>query len=131
MNGMKKLTVLFLISLLTAISCFSRDIYQLNDSTVAISTQQLKQVNLIFLEHDKLSKENKELVNKVNTQWRIINNYQKIDSLRVVKELNYQYQIEDLNKQIKKKSKSSLRNGLLIGGICGISITSLIFLLAK
>lgn len=131
MNGMKKLTVLFLISLLTVMSCFSRDIYQLNDSTVAISTQQLKQVNLIFLEHDKLSKENKELVNKINTQHQIINNYKQIDSLRVVKELDYQRQIGDLNKEIKNKSKSSLRKGLLIGGICGVSITSLIFLLVK
>lgn len=131
MNGMKRITGLFLISLLTVISCFSRDIYQLNDSLVVITTQQLKQTNLIFLEHEKLSKENIELTNKIKIQQEMLDNYQKVDSLRINKEREYQLQIDNLNKQIKVKSKSSLKKGILIGGICGVSITSLIFLLAR
>lgn len=61
----------------------------------------------------------------------MINNYQKVDSLRLLKEKQYEEQIVDLNKQIKKKSRANLKKGLLIGGGIGISITSLLFLLIK
>lgn len=96
-----------------------------------ITTQQLKQTNLIFVEHEKLTKENIELNKKIDVQKQMINNYQQVDSLRLLKEQQYEKQIVDLNKEIKKKSKSNLRNGILIGGVVGISVTSLLFLLIK
>lgn len=98
---------------------------------VVITTQQLKQTNLIFVEHEKLTKENIELNKKIDVQKQMINNYQQVDSLRLLKEQQYEKQIVDLNKEIKKKSKSNLRNGILIGGVVGISVTSLLFLLIK
>ena len=133
MNGMKRIIILFLINLLIVISSFSQTIYpkQINDSLVIITTQQLKQSNLIFVEHDKLKRENVELTNKIDIQKQMLTNCQKLDSLRLLKEQDYQLQIDNLNKQIKSKSKSSLKKGILIGGVCGVSITSLIFLLAR
>lgn len=130
---MKRITILFLISLLTAISGFSEDIYpkKLNDTLVIITSTQLKQSNLIFLEKEKLSKENKELEEKIVLQNQIINNYIQVDSLRVVEQQQFKLQIENLNKEIRKKSKSSLRNGLIYGGIAGISLTSILFLLLR
>lgn len=103
----------------------------MGDSLVLITTDQLKQSNLIFLEHDKLSKENIQLNKKIKYQEEIINNYSKIDSLNVLKQQELSNKITDLQSEIKKKSKSSLRNGILIGGGVGIVVTSLVFLLIR
>lgn len=103
----------------------------MGDSLVLITTDQLKQSNLIFLEHDKLSKENIQLNKKIKYQEEIINNYSKIDSLNVLKQQELSNRITDLQSEIKKKSKSSLRNGILIGGGVGIVVTSLVFLLIR
>ena len=96
-----------------------------------ITTNQLKQTNLILLEHDKLSKENVLLNKKVEYQEEIITNYAKIDFLNILKQQELSDQITKLQSDIKKKSKVSLRNGLLIGGGVGIAITSLVFLLVR
>lgn len=103
----------------------------MGDSLVLITTDQLKQSNLIFLEHDKLSKENIQLNKKIKYQEEIINNYSKIDSLNILKQQELNNQITNLQSEIKKKSKSSLRNGILIGGGVGIAVTSLVFLLIR
>ena len=112
---MKKISLLLLINLLTAISCFSQDIYpkKLNDSLVIITSEQLKQTNLIFLEHDKLSKENKMLYNKVSLLDSLNNNYVKIDSLNTIT-------INSLKQELKEKAKKNkpIKN-YLIGGSFG------------
>lgn len=125
--------MLFCISLLTVICGSSQTTYPklVGDSLVLITTNQLKQTNLILLEHDKLSKENVLLNKKVEYQEEIITNYAKIDSLNILKQQELSDQITKLQSDIKKKSKVSLRNGLLIGGGVGIAITSLVFLLVR
>ena len=87
--------------------------------------------NLILLEHDKLSKENVLLNKKIEYQEEIITNYAKIDSLNILKQQELNNQITSLQSEIKKKSKVSLRNGILIGGGIGIAVTSLVFLLIR
>jgi len=111
---MKKINLLLLISLLTAISGFSQDTYpkKLNDTLVIITSDQLKQTNLIFLEHDKLSKENKQLYSKVALLDSINNNYVKIDSLNNVT-------ISNLKRELDKKSKNKPVKNYLIGGGVG------------
>lgn len=110
---MKKISLLLLISLLTAISCFSQDIYpkKLNDSLVVITANQLKQTNLIFLEHGKLSKENKMLYNKVALLDSLNNNYVKIDSINNIT-------INNLKQELSKKSKKPIKH-YIIGGSFG------------
>lgn len=103
----------------------------MGDSLVLITTDQLKQTNLILLEHDKLSKENVLLNKKIEYQEEIITNYAKIDSLNILKQQELNNQITNLQSEIKRKSKVSLRNGILIGGGIGIAVTSLVFLLIR
>ena len=103
----------------------------MGDSLVLITTNQLKQTNLILLEHDKLSKENVLLNKKIEYQEEIITNYAKIDSLNILKQQELNNQITNLQSEIKRKSKVSLRNGILIGGGIGIAVTSLVFLLIR
>jgi hypothetical protein len=112
---MKKISLLLLINLLTAISCFSQDIYpkKLNDSLVIITSEQLKKTNLIFLEHNKLSKENKMLYDKVSLLDSLNNNYVKIDSLNTIT-------INSLKQELNEKAKKNkpIKN-YLIGGSFG------------
>lgn len=113
--------------------CSSQTTYPhiLNDSLVIITAEQLKQTNLIFLEHDKLTKENAQLLNKINQQNQMINNYIKIDSLNIKKQAELNNTIDNLKSDIKKKSKTSVKKGILFGSGLGIAVTSLVFLLVK
>ena len=130
---MKRTIILFYISLLIAMYCSSQTTYPhiLNDSLVIITAEQLKQTNLIFLEHDKLTKENAQLLNKINQQNQMINNYIKIDSLNIKKQAELNNTIDNLKSDIKKKSKTSVKKGILFGSGLGIAVTSLVFLLVK
>ncbi len=115
---MKKISLLLLINLLTAISCFSQDIYpkKLNDSLVIITADQLKQTNLIFLEHDKLLKENSMLYNKINLLDSLNNNYVKIDSLNNITINNLKQELD-----AKAKKNKPIKN-YIIGGSFGAII---------
>jgi len=126
---MKRIVVLLLISLSIAICGFSQNTYPrtLTDSTVEITNEQLKQTNLVFLEHHKLTLENKNLKNKINLLDSIIVNNNKIDSLRVIDYTNLQTDYESL----KKKCKVSRTKSFLTGSLIGVAITSIIAILIK
>lgn len=102
---------------MTTISTFSQNTYpkQINDSLVVITTEQLKQTNLIFLEHDKLSKENVLLQEKINTQNEIIINYKKLDEERLIQQKELNDKVVHLNKEIKKKNLLLCGSCLLVG----------------
>lgn len=137
MYSIKRIAILFLTILLVRTTCFSSNTSEVieQDSTVLITSDQLKSANLIFVEHKKLLEENKLL----NLQ---IQNYQtktdyllKTDSLRTAQITNYQYlnesyatRIEDLNKVIKRKNRAV--TCWKIGGIT-VSIGLILFLLLK
>lgn len=134
---MKRIVMIFLIILLMRITCFSaitsEEITQ--DSIVSITSSQLKSANLIFVEHDKLLKENNLLSQQVYNYQIKTNLLSKTDSLRLEQLANYEAlnssyakQVDDLNNTIKKKDRSILY--LEIGGIT-IGVGLILFLLLK
>ena len=134
---MKRIILLLLITLLVKIMCFSSNTSGVirQDSTVLITSDQLKYANLIFVEHKKLLEENRLLYQQVKNYKAKTNNLLKTDSLRVEQITNYQHineehilQIDNLNKAIKKKDRTV--TCWKIGGIT-VSIGLVLFLLLK
>ena len=134
---MKRITLLLLITLLVKIMCFSSNTSRVirQDSTVLITSDQLKYTNLIFVEHKKLLEENRLLYQQIKNYKAKTNNLLKTDSLRVEQIANYQHineeyilQIDNLNKAIKKKDRTV--TCWKIGGIT-VSIGLVLFLLLK
>lgn len=124
---MKRIVTLLLISLLWTTVTFSQSISyprQISDSTVELTAKQLKQANLIFVEHNALKSENKELNYQINKYQELILNYKEQDSINniKIKELtnfseyaNNQIIIKD--NQLNKLKKSNNRLKILtIGG---------------
>lgn len=94
------------------------------DELVTITDKQLKTANLIFLEHEKLSKEVPLLNEKISNLEKINSTWQHTDSIRKSNELKYIKTINDNNSKIKQLKKD--KNILL-----GTSFTSIaLFLLS-
>lgn len=119
-------------------ACFSENIYPkiYNDSLIVITPIQLKQTNLIFLEHQKLQLENIELNNQINDYNLMLNNYdyminvrtKQIDTLNSII-INKDKEINDINKNLEKtKLERKIYTGIAIGGIT-ISVSLLLILL--
>ncbi len=134
---MKRIVILFLAILLVRITCFSSTTSEVTrqDSTVSITSDQLKYANLIFVEHKKLLEENDLLTQQVQNYQAKTDFLLRTDSLRVAQITNYQLinetyatQIEDLNKAIKKKDRAV--TCWKIGGIT-VSVGLVLFLLLK
>lgn len=106
-----------------------------SDSIVSITTSDLKYANLIFVEHNKLLRENNLFKNQLEN-YKILNNHlEQVDSLRQqqigeYQGLNQSYilQIENLNKDIQNKNRAIL--GWKIGSIT-VSAGLVLFLLLK
>lgn len=121
-------------------ACFSQNIYPriLNDSLIVISPTQLKQTNLIFLEHNKLILENRELKSQLNNYSDLVSNYQTNDSIKNTQISllrsnldKYNTIIETQNTQIKKlRSSNKLYKGITIGSFA-ISFGLLILFITK
>lgn len=94
------------------------------DELVTITDKQLKTANLIFLEHEKLSKEVPLLNEKISNLEKINSTWQHTDSIRKSNELKYIKTINDNDSKIKQLKKD--KNILL-----GTSFTSIaLFLLS-
>lgn len=105
------------------------------DSTVLITTSDLKYTNLIFVEHNKLQQENSLLQSQLSNYIILTNQLEQVDSLRIkqvteYKNLNQQYitNIESLNEDIKRKEQTIWN--WKVGGIA-VSIGLAIVLLLK
>ena len=134
MNGKK---IALLIMMLVPICSFSQnmssptliDTIHLSipvnkDELVTITDKQLKTANLIFLEHEKLSKEVPLLNEKISNLEKINSTWQHTDSIRKSNELKYIKTINDNDSKIKQLKKD--KNILL-----GTSFTSIaLFLLS-
>lgn len=86
---------------------FSQTTYPklLNDSLVVITAQQLKQTNLIFLEHQYLKNINLEL-SKQNKSYEVLAaNYQKSDSIKNYQLRTYGEQTKLFNDKITSQNK--------------------------
>lgn len=104
---MKKQLILLMLSLLMTIPCISQ--------TIQIDSIQAKQISLIFTEHEKLSKENPLLKEKILSLETLNSLYEESDSLQK-EEINVlQDKVVSNNKKIKKLKTS--RNLSYVGGI--------------
>lgn len=111
---MKKIVVLFLISLLLPIASISQTISK--DSVLVLNSEQIKLTNLIFAEHEKLTEENKFLYKKIDMLNEYNKNYEHIDSIQKNVIATQEANIEKLNKSIKYKNMliTSIGSGLLL-----------------
>ena len=75
------------------------------DELVTITDKQLKTANLIFLEHEKLSKEVPLLNEKISNLEKINSTWQHTDSIRKSNELKYIKTINDNDSKIKQLKK--------------------------
>lgn len=110
---MKKICSLLLLLLFSSIAN-AQDIYPKNigDSLVIITADQLKDVNLIFLEHSYLIDENNLLLEKLDVKDEMIFNYQKMDSInranviKLTNELEYsKNKVDNLTKKLNAHKK--------------------------
>lgn len=122
---MKRIVLLLCINLLTAIVCSSQTIYPqiANDSTVIISHKQLKQTNLIFLEHKKFKEVNEELNNQIINYRKLVDNYELQDSLYRERVSYLDDELKISNNKIHKNSTTiKVYRFLCIGLIGGLII---------
>lgn len=134
---MKKRVILFLITLLMAISSFSSTISREieADSIVLITPSELKETNLIFAEHSKFIVENELLIEQIENLEQDVKLLQEADSIRCqqinnyeVVSQSYQSYIRTLNDKIKRKDRIVL--AWQIGGVT-VSVGLLLLLLLK
>lgn len=115
---MKRRKIASLIMMLVPICSFSQHISSptltdtihlsipVNESElVTITVKQLKTANLIFLEHEKLSKEVPLLNKKISNLEKIDSIWQYTDSIRKSNELKYIETINNNNSKIKQLKK--------------------------
>lgn len=122
---MKRIVLLLCINLLTAIVCSSQTIYPqiASDSTVIISHKQLKQTNLIFLEHKKFKEVNEELNNQIINYRKLVDNYELQDSLYRERVSYLDDELKISNDKIHKNSTTiKVYRFLCIGLIVGLII---------
>lgn len=130
---MKRIVILFLIILLQTTTSSSQIIW--NDSVIGITPIQLKTTNLIFVEHEKLLKENSLLKIQLDNYVKDNQLLTQTDSIRTIqlkgyKDLDTQNkkQIEQLNKDLSRKKREL--TVWKIGGL-GISVGLLLWLLVN
>ena len=100
------------------------------DSLIIITPTQLKQINLIFNEHSSLKKEKEVYLEQINSYERVIDNYQQLDSVNIVKSKLYKQELQnkekiisELNKAIKtSKTKHHIKNWIIgvLGAVVGL-----------
>lgn len=134
---MKNRVLLFLITLMMTISSsFANTLKETEqEETVSITSTELRETNLIFVEHAKLLEENSLLMEQIENykednelllkasgiKSEQIENYQAMNSL-------YSQQVKDLQNEIKKKNRTIL--GLEIGGVT-VTVGLLLLLIFK
>lgn len=120
-------------------ACFSQTTYPsiLNDSLIVITNKQLKQTNLLFLDRERLIKENSELKFQIDNYNSILDNYKYTDTIKsnqidlLKTNLNdYNNIINNQSIKIDKLNKSNkVLKGISIGGIViSISLIALLCL---
>lgn len=127
---MRKMFLILLMVALTRIVSFSSNISEVtnNDTIVSVSITDIKYANLIFVEHKKLLTENQLLKEQTQDYNNLVNNMNKVDSLRKQQNYIHERQIDYLSKECKNKEKAI--KYWKVGGIT-VSIALIIALLVK
>ena len=122
---MRIITIIFLVVL-------NLDVYSQNTSTITITSEQLKTTNLIFAEHQKLSKTVPLLKSQITNLELINKSWEKNDSVRRVQLLYYGNIIEDKNRSIEGLNKSlKKKQNIIKYGTAGSCVLILLCLLLK
>ena len=119
---MKRILILFFISLMLPIGSFS----QIISPDTLLTAQDLKKLNLILVQHSKWESEVPILYKQIDTYQKICKSYEISDSIYKEKESLYKEELTNKNKSIKKLRKS---NKILKHVSIGTSIISLICLI--
>lgn len=101
-------------------------LYSQTTSTVTITSDQLKTVNIIFAEHEMLKKK-VQLLEQEIVNYQVIDLLrQEVDSVQTIKITNLNTQIATLNNKVAKQKKDiKVRNW----SIAGLSLCLLVLLL--
>lgn len=101
-------------------------LYSQTTSTVTITSDQLKTVNIIFAEHEMLKKKVPLLEREIANYQAIDSIRQKVDSIQTIKIINLNTQVATLNNKVaKQKKRIKVRNW----SIAGLSLCLLVLLL--
>lgn len=114
------------------ICCSSQTTYpqKLNDSLIVITPTQLKQTNLIFLEHRKLKQQVKEYDVQIMSYKYMMDSYHRTDSLQRAEIGGLYEDIRTYDAKEKKLNKElKLFKNLTIGGFSIGIISTLIAIL--
>jgi hypothetical protein len=134
---MRKILIILLISIFPKILCFSQITYPriVSDSLVLITSSQLKQTNLIFVEHQKLKSMNIQLDSKYTIQEEISSILNQSTIVKDLQITNLQA-INNINKTTllntnKELSQYKKRQNILVIGGCTIGVSLTLLLLFK
>ena len=93
---MKRILILFFISLMLQIGSFSQTI----SPDILLTAQDLKKLNLILVQHSKWESEVPMLYKQIDTYQKLCKSYELSDSI-------YKKEIDNQNSTIKKLHKSN------------------------
>lgn len=119
---------LILLCLITTASIYANS---QNTSTITITSEQLRTTNLIFAEHNKLSKTVPLLKQRINNLELINKKWENTDSLRKVQAVQYENIIKDKDKSIRRLNESLKRTKTLIKVGAGSCVLVFLCLLLK
>ena len=124
----KRLLLLCLV-LIVPILVFSTNIFQ---DSLKITSEQLKITNIIFLEHEKFSKQIPLLKQQIINLEQINKSWEQTDSIRKSQIIYYDQEIKDKNKSIEDLNKTLKKRNSVIkyGGTIGV-LTIILCLLLK
>ena len=101
-----------------------------SQSTLTITSEQLRITNLIFNDHKRLSEQVPLLTQQISNLEHINSSWEKTDSIRKSQIVYYNQVIEDQNKSIDGLNKSLEKKRKIIkyGGVSSIIIICLLLL---
>lgn len=96
-----------------------------------ITAKQLKQTNIIFLEHRRLKERDSVMIKQIDEMDRLLAVYNSIDSINKQQLSSFKKQVEDQNKTIddmnskliKNKKKNRRKNFVL--GVLSVALVSI------
>lgn len=96
-----------------------------------ITAKQLKQTNIIFLEHRKLKERDSVMVKQIDEMDRLLTVYNSIDSINKQQLSSFKKQVEDQNKTIDdmsskliKSKKKNIRKNFVLG-VLSVALVSI------
>ena len=118
---------------MTTIATFSQTGYPKNigDSLVIITADQLKKVNLTFLENSYLTDQNKLLSEKINLKDSLIFNYHQMDSINKANLIKLNNEVNFQKNKIAKLEKRDKHHKIIFWAGGSVLVATIIAFLVK